>query len=167
MFERPFRVLGLQQVAVGALDRSRLHRLWIELLGLVPAGTYRNTAENVDEEMARVGAGPLAAEIDLMQPIDPAAKPRVQEPALNHVGLWVDDLRAAHAWLSSQGVRFAGGIRPGAHGHDVCFIHPKGDDAAPQGGEGVLIELVQAPAEVIAAYESQAASALSPRPTDP
>jgi lactoylglutathione lyase len=43
-------------------------------------------------------------------------------------------------------VRFApGGIRTGAGGHDVCFIHPKGSDEAPQGGEGVLIELVQAP----------------------
>ena len=74
----------------------------------------------------------------------------MHEPALNHVGLWVDDLRAAVAWLEGQGVRFApGGIRKGAAGFDVCFIHPKGSDAAPVGGEGVLIELVQAPPEVI------------------
>jgi lactoylglutathione lyase len=53
-------------------------------------------------------------------------------------------------------VRFApGGIRPGAAGHDVCFIHPKGDAASPLSGEGVLIELVQAPAEVIAAADSR------------
>jgi lactoylglutathione lyase len=45
-----------------------------------------------------------------------------------------------------------GGIRKGAAGHDVCFIHPRGDESsAPLGGEGVLIELVQAPAELIAA----------------
>ena len=55
-------------------------------------------------------------------------------------------------WLEAQGVRFTpGGIRKGASGHDVCFIHPKGDAANPVGGEGVLIELVQAPADVIAA----------------
>lgn len=35
--------------------------------------------------------------------------------------------------------------------HDICFIHPKGNDAFPLGGEGVLIELVQAPPEVVAA----------------
>jgi lactoylglutathione lyase len=144
---RPFRVLGLQQVAIGGLDRTLLHRLWVELLGLTPVGTYVSAAENVNEEILQAGHGPLAVEVDLMQPVDPSMKPRVQEPALNHVGLWVDDLRAAHAWLSAQGVGFAGGIRPGAHGHDICFIHPR------QGGQGVLIELVQAPRDVIEAFE--------------
>jgi lactoylglutathione lyase len=148
---RPFRVLGVAQIAVGALDRGELHRLWVDLLGLAVLGSYRSASENVDEEILR-GGGPLGVEIDLMQPIDPQAKPRVHEPALNHVGLWVDDLRAAHAWLSAQGVRFTGGIRNGAHGHEVCFIHPKGDQQAPQGGQGVLIELVQAPPEVREAY---------------
>ena len=65
---------------------------------------------------------------------------------------WVDDLRAAYGWLQQQGVRFApGGIRKGATGHDICFIHPKGDGQQPLSGEGVLIELVQAPPEVISA----------------
>jgi lactoylglutathione lyase len=86
-----------------------------------------------------------------MQPLDPSRKPAVHEPPLNHVGLWVDDLGAAVSWLTGQGVRFApGGIRKGAAGHDVTFIHPKGNEQFPIGGEGVLIELVQAPPEVIA-----------------
>jgi lactoylglutathione lyase len=52
-------------------------------------------------------------------------------------------------------VRFTpGGIRKGASGFDVCFIHPKGNEATPLGGEGVLIELVQAPPEVIAAFRA-------------
>ena len=89
-----------------------------------------------------------------MQPIDPDARPRVHDPALNHVGLWVDDLAAAVAWLDDQGMRFTpGGIRKGAAGHDVCFIHPKGNADSPIGGAGVLIELVQAPPEVIAALK--------------
>ena len=51
-----------------------------------------------------------------------------------------------------QGVRFTpGGIRPGASGHNVTFIHPKGNEKSPIGGAGVLIELVQAPPDVIAA----------------
>lgn len=32
-----------------------------------------------------------------------------------------------------------------ASGHDVTFIHPKGNDEYPISGAGVLIELVQAP----------------------
>jgi len=152
MTARPFRILGVQQFAVGALDKRRLARLWIDTLGLRVTGTYRSERENVDEDIASIGTGPLACEVDLMQPLDPARKPAVHEPPLNHVGLWVDDLRAAYDWLQAQGVRFApGGIRKGGSGHDICFIHPKGNDEFPIGGEGVLIELVQAPPEVIAA----------------
>ena len=59
--------------------------------------------------------------------------------------------------LTSEGVRFApGGIRKGAAGHDVAFIHPKSNAEFPVGGSGVLIELVQAPADVIAAFDAQA-----------
>jgi lactoylglutathione lyase len=145
---RPFRILGVQQIAIGGPSKAALRRLWVDLLGLTPTGTFRSEAENVDEDILSIAG----VELDLMEPIDPARKPRVHEPPLNHLGLWVDDLRAAVTWLSEQGVRFApGGIRRGAAGHDVCFIHPRGDAASPRSGEGVLIELVQAPADVIAA----------------
>ena len=150
--ERPFRVLGIQQIAVGGLDKAALRALWVDRLGLAVEKSFRSEAENVDEDVLTLGTGPHAIEVDLMQPIDPEKRPRVQDPALNHVGLWVDDLPAAVEWLSNAGVRFTpGGIRPGASGHDVCFVHPKGSEEFPQGGEGVLIELVQAPPDVIAA----------------
>ncbi len=153
---RPFRILGVQQIAVGSADKSRLRTLWVDCLGLAIEGSYRSERENVDEDIAVAGRGPMRCEVDLMQPIDPAAKPAVHDPALNHVGLWVDDLAAAVEWLTRQGVRFApGGIRKGAAGHDIAFIHPKGNEASPIGGEGVLIELVQAPAEVIDQARSQ------------
>ncbi len=154
MSERPFRVLGIQQIAVGATDKAALRALWVELLGLEVIGEFSSESENVDEDIAVAGSGPLRVEVDLMQPIDPNRRPKVHEPALNHVGLWIDDLAAAVAWLGARGVRFTpGGVRKGAAGHEVCFIHPKGNDAAPIGGAGVLIELVQAPPEVRAAFE--------------
>ncbi|MEZ4383934.1 MAG: VOC family protein [Nannocystaceae bacterium] len=149
---RPFSILGIQQIAVGARDKGDLRRLWVDLLGLEVKGSFRSERENVDEDIAAVGVGEFAVEVDLMEPIDPERRPKVHEPALNHVGLWVDDLRAAVTWLEGQGVRFTpGGVRKGAAGHDVCFIHPKGNEGAPIGGAGVLIELVQAPEAVIAA----------------
>jgi len=149
---RPFRVLGLQQVAIGGLDRDKLRRLWCDLLGVTKIGEYESAGENVAEDILRLGPAALGVELDLMQPLDASRSPRVHEPALNHVGLWVDDLRAAHAFLEASGVRFApGGIRPGAAGHDVCFIHPKPSPDKPESGQGVLIELVQAPPEVIEA----------------
>jgi lactoylglutathione lyase len=160
MAARPFRILGLQQIAIGGLDKGALRRLWVDTLGLERVGEFRSERENVDEDIAVAGDGPLRVEVDLMQPIDAAKSPKVHEPALNHVGLWVDDLAAAVAWLGERGVRFTpGGIRKGAAGYDVCFIHPKGNADAPIGGEGVLIELVQAPPEVHQAFRKAAQSA--------
>ncbi len=154
---RPFRVLGVQQIAIGGPDKADLRALWIDLLGLTAKGTYRAEKENVDEDILEAGIGPFAVEVDLMQPIDPEGRPRVHQPALNHVGLWIDDLAAAVGWLESRGVRFTpGGIRKGAAGFDVCFIHPKGNDERPESGRGVLIELVQAPEAVIAAFDQLA-----------
>jgi lactoylglutathione lyase len=140
----------LQQVALGSDDKNRLARLWTELLGVPRTGNFRSESENVDEDILTLGTGSGRVEIDLMQPIDPDGRPRVSAPALHHIGLWIDDLPAAYAWLSAEGVHFApGGIRIGAAGHAVCFIHPKASAEKAQGGEGVLIELVQAPKELI------------------
>ncbi len=150
MAERPFRVLGIQQVAIGGLDKGALSGLWTGLLGVEKVGDYRAESENVDEDILRLGDGPHAVEIDLMQPLDPERSPKVHVPTLNHLGLWIDDLPAAVDWLAEQGMRFTpGGIRRGASGHDVCFLHPKGNEESPRSGEGVLIELVQAPVDVV------------------
>jgi lactoylglutathione lyase len=152
MTQRPFRVLGLQQIAIGGLDKARLRKLWVDTLGVPVTGNYRSERENVDEDILGLGSGPQRVEVDLMQPVDAAKKPAVHETPLNHVGLWVDDLPKAVEWLTAQGVRFApGGIRKGAAGHDICFVHPKANEQFPIAGEGVLIELVQAPPEVVAA----------------
>jgi lactoylglutathione lyase len=153
MSDRPFQILGVQQIAIGGLDKAALSRFWVDMLGLAYAGSYRSERENVDEDITRIGRGPLAVEVDLMQPIDPEKSPKVHQPPLNHIGLWVDDLAAAVEWLESQGVRFTpGGIRKGAAGHDVCFVHPKGNEQSPIGAGGALVELVQAPPEVVAAF---------------
>ena len=68
---------------------------------------------------------------------------QVHIPALNHIGLWIDNLEACVEELERKGIRFTpGGIRKGASGHNVCFIHPKS-------AVGVLVELVQAPQDII------------------
>ena len=152
MSEKPFKILGLQQIAVGSLNLDALRSLWVDTLGVPKVGDFESESENVREDILRLGSGPHAVEIDLMEPLDPEARPKVHDPSLNHIGLWVDDLAAAVKWLEANGMRFTpGGIRKGASGHDICFVHPKGNDEFPVSGQGVLIELVQAPADVIAA----------------
>jgi lactoylglutathione lyase len=147
---RPFKVLGIQQIAIGNESKSKLENFWVNIMGLEKTGTFRSEKENVDEDILRIGHGAFAVEVDIMQPIDDQKSPKVHEPKLNHIGLWIDNLPKAVEWLTIQGVRFTpGGIRKGAAGYDVCFIHPKGNEEFPMCSEGVLVELVQAPEEVI------------------
>jgi len=151
--ERPFRVLGIQQVAIGGEDKNKLKNFWVDMMGLSITGNYRSEKENVDEDIARIGEGPYSVEVDLMQPIDPNKSPKVHDPKLNHIGLWIDDLEACVKWLTEKKVHFTpGGIRKGAAGYNVCFIHPKGNEEFPFCSEGVLVELVQAPQEIIKAF---------------
>ena len=135
---------------VGACGACTVH-----LSGIAMRSCVLPVAAAIGQEITTIeglsAEGPHAVELDLMEPVDPTRSPRVNSPALNHIGLWVDDLHAAVDWLKEQGVRVLGEISPGAAGHDVCFIHPRGNEAAPVGATGVLLELVQAPAEVIAA----------------
>ena len=150
--QRPFKVLGIQQVAIGGTDKQRMKTLWVDMLGLEQTGTFQSERENVDEDILAMGKGANKVEVDIMQPMDIDKKPAVHATPLNHIGLWIDDLPKAVEWLTANGVRFApGGIRKGAAGYDITFLHPKSNDEFPIAGEGVLIELVQAPADVIAA----------------
>ena len=148
--QRPFKILGVQQIAIGALNKNEIKTLWQDMLGFKFKTNFISEKENVDEDIFTIGGGNHPIEFDLMQPLDPDKKPAVHTTPLNHIGLWVDNLPIAVEWLTSQGVRFApGGIRRGGDGHDIIFIHPKSNDQFPISGFGVLIELVQAPPEVI------------------
>ena len=150
---RPFRMLGVHHIAIGSPDLARLSHLWGDVLGLEIGPPFVLESENVKGRIARLEAGPHTVEVDLLQPLDADKKPAPHLPALNHVAFWVDHLAEAVEWLSARGVRFTpGGIRKGAEGREMAFIHPKASDEFPLGGEGVMLELVQAPPEVIAAF---------------
>lgn len=153
--QKPFRILGVQQVAIGAENKETIKRLWQDILGFTFKSTFISEKENVNEDIFTIGPGAHPIEFDLMQPIDPDKKPAVHHTPLNHIGLWVDHLPEAVQWMESQGVRFApGGIRRGGDGHDIIFIHPKSSAEFPISGYGVLIELVQAPPDIIQEFSA-------------
>jgi lactoylglutathione lyase len=77
---RPFKVLGIQQIAIGGSSKERLKKLWVDMFGLSVTGNYVSERENVDEDITAMGSGPFKVEVDLMQPLDPAKKPAVNEP---------------------------------------------------------------------------------------
>jgi lactoylglutathione lyase len=153
---KPYKILGVQQIAIGCVERESLDKLWKDVFGLKPHDTVTIEKENVIEDIVQLGPSPYTVEIDLMTPFDSMKSPKVHVPPLNHIGLWVDNLPAAVTYMTQVAkVRFTpGGIRRGAAGHDVIFIHPKGNEEFPISGNGVLIELVQAPQDVIDAYTS-------------
>ena len=105
---RPFKVLGIQQVAIGGPSKDRLRTLWVDLFGLEVSGNFVSERENVDEDICAMGRGAHKVEVDLMQPLDPDKKPAVHATPLNHIGLWIDDLPRA-----------SNGCRPMA-----CASHP-------------------------------------------
>ena len=67
---RPFKVIGIQQIAIGAPDKARLRTLWVDMLGLEVTGNFVSERENVDEDICAMGSGAFKVEVDLMQPID-------------------------------------------------------------------------------------------------
>jgi lactoylglutathione lyase len=56
---RPFKVLGVQQIAIGGPDKSRLQKLWVDMFGLEVTGTYKIERENVDEDICAIGSCPF------------------------------------------------------------------------------------------------------------
>ena len=118
-------------------------------LGLKKVHSFVSEKENVDEDVLEVGRGILGKiEIDLMAPLDPEKSPKVHVPNLNHIGLWVDNLENAVEYCAKNEIKVVGGIRKGASGHNITFVHPKS-------ACGILLELVQAPPEVIKAYDNE------------
>ena len=159
---RPFKIIGVHHIAIGNADLGRLRHLWGDVLGLSVGEPFVLASENVTGSIARLEAGPYTVEVDLLQPLDAEKKPVPHLPPLNHIAFWVDHLPEAVECLAAQGVRFTpGGIRKGADGREMAFIHPKANEEYPISGEGVMIELVQAPPEVVAAFAKIASATLA------
>jgi len=92
---RPFKVLGIQQIAIGGTDKTKLANFWIDILGLEKTSSFTSEKENVDEDILRMGKGSFAVEVDIMQPLDRENNHAVHEPKLHHAGLSMDNLPQA------------------------------------------------------------------------
>ena len=55
---KPFRILGIQQIAIGGPDKQKLKALWVDMLGLTVKSTFVSERENVDEDICALGSGP-------------------------------------------------------------------------------------------------------------
>ena len=130
----------LDHIGIAVRSIAEARRFW-EALGLRLEGE-----EEVAGQGVRVGFLPLGAtRLELLEPTSPES-PIVRHlerrgPGLHHLCVGVADIRAAMARLAGAGYELLSDEpQPGAHGCQVCFIHPRS-------AGGVLIELSQAPAE--------------------
>lgn len=130
-------VRGLSHIALATPDADALAATLIASLGAV-----RGHEELLDGGALRVvflALGPVTFE--LLEPRSPdhtvAKFLATRGPGLHHVSLEVDDLAGTLAAVKASGARAIDETpRPGAHGTQVAFLHPKSLG-------GVLIELCQ------------------------
>lgn len=74
---KPFRILGVQQIAIGCEEKSPLDALWKDIFGLTASDNKVLEKENVDEDIVKLGPLGYEVEIDLMTPLDPNKSPKV------------------------------------------------------------------------------------------
>lgn len=125
-------------IAVKSLERAS--RLYRAVLGEAPAGH-----EEVEGEQVRVAFfGRDGGRVELLEPTSPdSAVGRFLDrngPGIHHVCLRVDDVEAAVERATSGGADLVPpGIRTGAGGRPVAFLHPGSTG-------GVLVELTESEA---------------------
>lgn len=133
----PGPVLGLSHVAIAVREADPLADTLVRGLGAV-----RGVEELLDGGALRVlfvHLGPVT--LELLEPRSPehtvAKFLEKRGPGLHHVSLDVGDVAAALARCREQGIQPIDATpRPGAHGTEVAFLHPKSLG-------GVLLELCQ------------------------
>jgi methylmalonyl-CoA/ethylmalonyl-CoA epimerase len=123
-------------IAVQSLE-SRLP-FWADALGLEVSGLDTVESEGVKVAFLETGG----SRIELLEPTDADSVVgrhiRRRGEGIHHVTLEVRDLDGALARAREKGVRVVGGgVREGAQGRRVAFLHPAGTG-------GVLVELVAA-----------------------
>lgn len=131
------RVVRINHIglATGSLDDAVT--LFGEGLGLALSDPHQVPGDRVSVTFAPVGE----SRFEFLEPVgDEGPLQKFLEkrgPGIHHICLEVEDLRGMLAHMESLGVELIDKEpRPGAHGTQVAFIHPKS-------ANGVLVELVE------------------------
>jgi methylmalonyl-CoA/ethylmalonyl-CoA epimerase len=132
-------ITGLDHVAIAVTDLEQAIARFAEDFGIALSGR-----EDVPTEQTSTAFFPLSGtRIELIHPMDgkgPVASSLAKRgPGMHHLCFSTDDVVGDMAMLQAKGYRFLSDApKPGAHGTQVVFIHPKSTG-------GVLIELAQHP----------------------
>jgi len=126
----------IDHVAVGVPSLERALSFWSETLGLEVSGIETVEAEKVKVAFLDVGDSRLEL-LEATDPESPVARFVAKRGGgIHHLTLAVSDLPQLLETLAQRGVQLLGGIRSGAGGTRVAFLHPSSTG-------GVLLELTE------------------------
>jgi methylmalonyl-CoA/ethylmalonyl-CoA epimerase len=131
----------IDHIGVAVKDLDKALSLYRDVLGMEIGGMDEVPAQKVRLAFVPVGD----TRLELLEPTQEdsniAKFIASRGEGVHHIALEVDDIQAALARLKEKGVRLINPEPvPGAHNTRIAFLHPKETN-------GVLLELVQQPAE--------------------
>lgn len=141
---RPFTILGIDHLGIAPRDTEQSRCFFSAILQLQLLGVESIASEAVQVSMlasSHQEATPAPApRLELLAPLS-ADSPisnflEKKSGGIHHLAFRVDHIRAAVTYLLQAGVLLINREpRPGAHGSEVVFVHPKSTG-------GILVELV-------------------------
>ena len=135
------RLTDIDHVGIATQDLDAAVDLYRRTLGTEPAHRERVQDQGVEEVMFALGSSfiQLLGALDPDTPVGRFLSSR--GPGLHHIAYRVGDIESSLDDLRAEGLRLIDEHgRPGSRGTTVAFIHPRSLN-------GVLTELVQAPAD--------------------
>ena len=129
----------VRQLAYVVRDLDAAVELYQRTLGLAPTHRERVEDQGVEEVLFPVGDSFIQL-LGALGPDTPVGAFLAKRgPGVHHVAYRVEDVAAALAHLSDEGLRLIDDVpRRGSRGTLIAFAHPRDM-------EGVLVELVQVP----------------------
>ena len=133
----PFKVLGLEHVAIALSDSDDLRTFFTEKLGLEIGRQEKVVDQEVLTEIFNLGS----SKVEFLNPLSESSTVSKfldkRGNAMHHIALSVDDISKAISFLIDEGVEMIDTKpRVGAEGYSIAFIHPKSTS-------GILVELCQ------------------------
>lgn len=131
-------IQSLDHIGIAVSDLDAAVARYTQLIGFPPSRIEDVPTESVRVAFFKVGD----TQIELLaatRPDSPIAKFITKRgEGVHHLAFRVDDIDAAVAQYQNDGFTIIGGIRSGAHGNKVAFLHPKST-------HGTLVEFVEIP----------------------
>lgn len=129
-------ITQLDHIGIAVADFDAAVLRYTQLMGAAPTGIEIVATEKV--RVAFFKAGETSIELIAATHPDSAIATFIAKrgEGVHHLAFRVANLAATIAQYQKDGFTLIGGIRPGAHGTTVAFLHPKST-------HGTLIELVE------------------------